>query len=175
MDGKSIREWVIRHFFPIYSMSIFVTWIFCRVSDPPVQMIDVNLLAQMALFALSADLCLVAYYSRQELSEQQWIVRHLMHLILLEVVCCIWAHVLDLARGAAGYACFIISVLLVDLFMRGYSWLMQSYEAKIINMQIERNRAASLWHIKPYSAKQIAVESPDLPESFSDPADPTSE
>lgn len=139
MDGKGMIYLLFSQYFFCYTGTMFATMFFCAATGST-EDLPVSYLWQAALFSVFADLPCVVYYSKTELTKKQWWQRTAIHTLLLEVVLLTAGHLLDMYRGIAGMLLFVVTILMVDLFVRGVSYALDFLTALRINNYLRNRR-----------------------------------
>lgn len=85
MDGKTLLHKLIQQYFVIYTCSMMGVLVYSRLFYPGIAFSTGELMGFMAQ-ALLADLPLLVFYSRRELTQRQWLARYVLHFVLLEAV-----------------------------------------------------------------------------------------
>lgn len=138
MNKKMLIKMLINHYFIIYTSTMAVTLAVCTAQH--IYEFEIARLWELALFSLGADLPLIAYYSKNELSKKQYIFRTAVHTVLLEAVLMFYGCKLGLYSGAAGGVLFFFVVLGVDLFVRLITYLNDLKTASDINEKLNQKR-----------------------------------
>lgn len=136
MDFKELKREMLLGFFYIYAGSMFGTYVFCSVFYPDITF-GLNYIRWMALFSLTGDATLLVFYSKKVLTERQFLVRTVIHFILLEIVLMIFAGVLRLYESPLQGVVFFFVILLVYLMVKLLSFKSGSKEAEAINRRIQ--------------------------------------
>ena len=136
MDFGELKKMMIHDFFYIYAGSIFGTYLFCSVFYPDA-VFALSYFRWMAIFSLAGDATLLVFYSKKVLTERQFLMRTIIHFILLETVLMIFAGVLKLYESVLEAAAFFFVVLLVYIMVKFLSFKNGSKEAEAINRRIQ--------------------------------------
>ena len=135
MDFKELKSGLLAGFFYIYTGSVFGTYVFCSVFYPDISF-GLSYFRWMALFSLAGDATLLVFYSKKVLTEKQFLVRTVIHFILLESVLMTFAGILKLYEGPLEAAAFFFTVFLVYLMVKLLAFQRGSREAAAINQRI---------------------------------------
>ncbi|MCQ4022074.1 MULTISPECIES: DUF3021 family protein [unclassified Ruminococcus] len=136
------NEWIrtlILHFFIIYTGTMFATLAIVSSTDPTTQ-IPISYLWQAGLFSLAADLTTLVYYSKNELSRKQHWIRTVIHTVLIEIVLMTMGYFIGMYRGFIGGCVMVAVILLVDVFVRFSSYLIDRKTADEINEKLRHRR-----------------------------------
>ena len=129
----------------IYQYFIILVGIFCAVIGYckvfyPTAAFDANDLTDFFLQAFVADLPLIIMYSKKELSTRQYVIRRILHFILLEGAM-VWIGTINtFFVGIKDRIGFIICVALVYVFVCVISYLVDMRAAKEMNQKIKERR-----------------------------------
>ena len=140
MRFQQILRLGFTQFFTCYSCTMLASVVFIRLSEPGVTMLPVSYLWQAAIFALCAELPLVAYYSHKELSNRQWWLRTALHTVLLEIVLMIAGWKIGMYAGTGGAIAFFVTILVVDILVRLIGYLGNYGMAQQINSRLRQRR-----------------------------------
>lgn len=139
---KDIVFW-LRKFVMIYGIIMICTFFMCYFFNPTSTLPVVSFFGRIIIFTILGMLTLFVYYSKEELSQKQWWIRTLLHIVILEVVFLPLAHLWHFWYGfidAIIYGSFI-------LFAKGLWHLidygMSAKTAAQINEQIRMRRKES--------------------------------
>ena len=114
MNIRTLLRTFIQHFFIIYAFSMIITPVFCMIFAIDVQF-PVHYFWQMMSFSLLADMPLLIFYSSRELSRRQWIIRSIVHTLVLECALMYAGFRLGLYAGFAGGLIFFSCILMADV------------------------------------------------------------
>lgn len=138
---KDIVFW-LRKFVMIYGIIMICTFFMCYFFNPTSTLPVVSFFGRI-IFTILGMLTLFVYYSKEELSQKQWWIRTLLHIVILELVFLPLAHLWHFWYGftdALIYGSFI-------LFAKGLWHLidygMSAKTASQINEQIRMRRKES--------------------------------
>lgn len=107
---KDIMFWV-RRFVMIYGIIMICTFFMCLFFNPTSQLPVVSFFGRIIIFTLLGMATLIVYYSKEELTQRQWWIRTVLHLVILEVIFLPLAHHWEFWYGkldAVIYASFIL-------------------------------------------------------------------
>lgn len=140
MNRKELLHMLINHFFICYTCTMLMTVVFCHLNTPVTTAVPVSYLWKAALFSICADLPVLVYYSRKELSRKQWWIRTVIHTILVETVLLTAGHFLGMYGGVGGFILFFFVILAVDMIIRFVSYLNDMNTADEINARLQQER-----------------------------------
>lgn len=107
---KDIMFWV-RRFVMIYGIIMICTFFMCLFFNPTSQLPVVSFFGRIIIFTLLGMATLIVYYSKEELTQRQWWIRTVLHLVILEAIFLPLAHHWEFWYGkldAVIYASFIL-------------------------------------------------------------------
>lgn len=107
---KDIMFWV-RRFVMIYGIIMICTFLMCLFFNPTSQLPVVSFFGRIIIFTLLGMATLIVYYSKEELTQRQWWIRTVLHLVILEAIFLPLAHHWEFWYGkldAVIYASFIL-------------------------------------------------------------------
>ncbi len=136
MDFRELKRELLHDFFYIYTGSMFGTYVFCSIFYPDLTF-SLSYFLWMAIFSLAGDATLLVFYSRKVLTERQFLLRTVMHFLLLEAVLMTFAGLLRLYETLLQAAFFFFVILLVYIMVKFLSFKSGSREAKTINQRIQ--------------------------------------
>jgi hypothetical protein len=136
MELKQILKKMFYGYFIIYTGAMFGTYVFCMIFDRDVSF-GVSYFAWMALFSLVGDLPSLVFCSTKELTKHQWIVRVIIHFILLEVILLIMARWLDLYSTLVEGILFAGIIFVIYWVVRGITFSGDLRQANEINEKIK--------------------------------------
>lgn len=129
--GKLIKKICVSY--PvIYGGSMMATLVFCLVFYPE-RVFGLDYLAKMLLFSLAGDLPILVFCSGKELSQQEWMVRMILHFVLLEVVLMTFGGIWGLYETFIEGIAFFLIVLLVYIGVRLIVFSDDSRQAEQMN------------------------------------------
>ena len=105
---------------------------FCLVFYPE-RVFGLDYLAKMLLFSLAGDLPILVFCSGKELSQQEWMVRMILHFVLLEVVLMTFGGIWGLYENFIEGIAFFLIVLLVYIGVRLIVFSDDSRQAEQMN------------------------------------------
>lgn len=82
---KDIVFW-LRKFVMIYGIIMICTFFMCYFFNPTSTLPVVSFFGRIIIFTILGMLTLFVYYSKEELSQKQWWIRTLLHIVILELV-----------------------------------------------------------------------------------------
>lgn len=135
MDIRELIRELIHGFFYIYTGSIFGTYIFCSIFDPSIKF-GLEYFMFMVLFALAGDLTILIFYSGKVLSEKEFMMRTIIHFIVLEIVLLTFAGILNLYENFGQAVVFSLIILLVYSIVKLLLFTGNKREAEEINKRI---------------------------------------
>lgn len=129
--GKLIKKICVSY--PvIYGGSMMATLAFCLVFYPE-RVFGLDYLAKMLLFSLAGDLPILVFCSSKELSQQEWMVRMILHFVLLEVVLMTFGGIWGLYETFIEGIAFFLIVFLVYIGVRLIVFSDDSRQAEQMN------------------------------------------
>lgn len=132
--GKLIKKICVSY--PvIYGGSMMATLVFCLVFYPE-RVFGLDYLAKMLLFSLAGDLPILVFCSGKELSQQEWMVRMILHFVLLEVVLMTFGGIWGLYENFIEGIAFFLIVLLVYIGVRLIVFSDDSRQAEQMNQAL---------------------------------------
>lgn len=126
---------MLRNFFIIFSIIIFVTSLFNPSYSFTFREIMIS-----ALFALAGDLPSLVYYSKKELSIKSRYLRMIAHFVLLEVAILTFGNIMGRVSGVVQTAIFALEILGIYALVGLFSWLIDRKTANDINQQLANIR-----------------------------------
>ena len=123
----------------IYGCSMMVTFVFCMIFYPD-SVFGVDYFGKMFLFALAGDLPSLVFYSKRELSHKEWMVRIIIHLLLLEGVLLVIGRFMGLHDNMVEGIVFFFIVLAVYVVVRLLVFSDDERQAKEINKALEERK-----------------------------------
>ncbi len=140
MNRKELLRTLLMHFFICYTCTMMATILFCGLNMPKVTELPVSYLWKAALFSICADLPVMVYYSRRELSRRQWRIRTIIHTVLVECVLLAAGYFFGMYKGVLGFVLFFFAILTVDLIVRAVTFLNDKNTADEINAHLKQER-----------------------------------
>lgn len=123
----------------IYGCSMMATFVFCLVFYPD-SVFGLDYFGEMFLLALAGDLPSLVFYSKRALSHNEWMVRIIMHLLLLEGALLVIGRLMGLHDNITEGIFFFFIVLAVYVVV----WLLvfadDARQAKEINKVLEERK-----------------------------------
>ena len=141
MNRKGLLRTLMMHFFICYTCTMMATILFCGLNMPRVTELPVSYLWKAALFSICADLPVMVYYSRGELSRRQWWIRTASHTVLVECVLLAAGYFFGMYKGVLGFVLFFFVILTVDLIVRAVTFLNDKNTADEINARLKQERS----------------------------------
>lgn len=132
MELRELIKRLIVSYPIIYGCSIMAAYVFCLFFDPDT-VFGLEYLEGFFLFALAGDLPSLVFYSRRELSNREWRIRVILHLLLLEGVLLSFGRVMGLYKTMSEGIFFFFIVLLVYVVVRLLAFSGDISSAKEIN------------------------------------------
>lgn len=142
MELRELIKRLIVSYPIIYGCSIMAAYVFCLFFDPDA-VFGLEYLEGFFLFALAGDLPSLVFYSRRELSNREWRIRVILHLLLLEGVLLSFGRVMGLYKTMSEGIFFFFIVLLVYVVVRLLAFSGDISSAKEINealAEIKKNK-----------------------------------
>ena len=139
MDRKVLVNEIIRDFFIIYFGTMMATVVFCSIFVPSA-IFHSSYFLWTIVIAVFGDLPILVFYSENELSERQWMIRYLIHFILVECVVLIIGRILGLYRSVQAGAVFAVLILAVYFLTKTIAIFLDNITANMMNQKIEQNR-----------------------------------
>ena len=140
MNKKELLRMILIQYFMCYTLTMLATIVFVSISSPRETTISVSYLWQAAIFSLCAQLPMLLYYSREELSRGQWWLRTVLHTVLLEVILMIAGYQIGMYRRTRGAVLMFLTILIVDLLVRLFTYLSDRSTADAINQKLREQR-----------------------------------
>ena len=141
MNRKGLLRTLMMHFFICYTCTMMATILFCGLNMPRVTELPVSYLWKAALFSICADLPVMVYYYRGELSRRQWWIRTAIHTVLVECVLLAAGYFFGMYKGVLGFVLFFFVILTVDLIVRAVTFLNDKNTADEINARLKQERS----------------------------------
>lgn len=140
MELRKLMKRLVINYPIIYGCSMMATFIFCMVfySD---SVFGLDYFGEMFLFALAGDLPSMVFYSKRELSHKEWMVRIIIHLLLLEGVLLVIGRLMGLYDNITEGIFFFFIVLAVCLVVWLLAFLDDARQAKEINKALEKRKS----------------------------------
>lgn len=142
MDFKEFMHFLLRQYFVIYTGSMMATFCFCLAFYPG-EVLPVSYLAWMLLFSLCGTLPGLVFYSKKELSKEQWIIRKGIHFVLLETVLLTAGRILGMYQGMKQGVWFAITIFAVYVFVVAISYWSEKRTAEALNEKLKERRERS--------------------------------
>ena len=140
MQKRELFRMILIQYFMCYTCTMLATVVFVSLQNPPEPTVPVRYLWQAAIFSCCAGLPALLYYSKEELSRKQWWIRTAIHTVLLEAILMTAGYCIGMYRGSAGAAAFFVTVLVVDLLVRLFTYLSDRLTADAINRALQERR-----------------------------------
>ncbi len=140
MNIRELVQMLLMQFFICYTCTMIAAIFFCRLNTPPIERLPVDFLWQAVIFSLCAVLPGVVYLSRERLTRRQLWMRTAAHTVLLEIVLLTAGRIIGMYQGIAGFLLFAVTILVVDLLVRLFTYLGDRTTAVAINQQLEERR-----------------------------------
>ena len=132
---------VLRRFVVIYGFTMLTTLLFLLLFSRGVQL-DYRWFLWCVLFSAAAELPMLVFHSRRELSEAQWRRRFALNLFLTELVLMPLGYLGQMWRGFGGAALFFFAILAVSFGVRAVFFGAHLREAEQLNTRLMQKRSA---------------------------------
>lgn len=139
MEIRELIKNMVRDYFVILSCSFIATFVFCLVFDPDA-VFALSYIPWMMVFALAGDLPSLILYSSKELTEKQWIIRMIVHFVVLEIILLVAAYFLELYKNLGEAVFFAGIIAAVYVLVRFMGWRINLKIADQINEKLKRLR-----------------------------------
>ena len=140
MQKRELFRMILIQYFMCYTCTMLATVVFTNLQDPPETTVSVRYLWQAAIFSCCAGLPSLLYYSKEGLSRKQWWIRTAIHTVLLEAILMTAGYCIGMYRGTGGAAAFFVTILVVDLLVRLFTYLSDRLTADAINRALRERR-----------------------------------
>lgn len=138
MSIKQLLKTFCFHYFLIYGLTMMVTFFWCLASGGT--SVPLRYFWEIMIFSLVADLPLLVFWSKKELTSRQTLIRIIIHGVLLEILLPTAGWFIGMWRGVGGFFVFFVTVLVVDASIFGITYLKTSVEAGNINSALKRRK-----------------------------------
>ena len=136
---KNILMW-IRRFVSVYGIIMLCTFFMCLLFNPGSELPVVSFFGRILVFALIALASSAVYWSREELSQEAWWVRTVIHIFLLEGILLPLAHHWGFWQGGTDVIVYAAFILLAILLWHLIDYGINAKTAAQINEKIRENR-----------------------------------
>lgn len=142
--NSSLFRSILYIFVYTYAVTMVITPFFCLISDPTATF-EISFFFSAMLFSLAVSLCSLVYCSKSgELTQKQYLVRTVIHTILLEAVALTTGYFIGMWHAPLGGLMFAASVLVADVMVNLLIFSRDSRDAKKINDRLrQRSRSIS--------------------------------
>ncbi len=137
---RDLIRMLVLQFFICYTCTMMATIFFCKMGEPVVDTVEVDYLWQAAIFSILAVLPGAVYFDRGGLTRRQLRVRTAVHTILLEAVLLAAGWYIDMYRGIVGFFAFAVTILIVDVLVRLFTYLADRSTTDAINLRLAQRR-----------------------------------
>lgn len=117
MSFEELKKSFIFDYFVIVTGIIIGTFLYCFIFEREATF-SLFYFGWVLIFSFLGDLPLCIFYSRKELSEQQWLIRNILHFILLEVLLLVVAYFTKIYTNLTGGIIFAVNVAGVYVLVR---------------------------------------------------------
>lgn len=139
MNFKQLLKTFCYHYVLIYGLTMIATFFWSlAVGDTCVPL---DFFWKAMIFSLLADAPVFVFFSRKELSSKQYLLRIILHGLLLELILPVAGWFIGMWHGIGGYFVFFATVLIVDASIFGFTYLKASVEAGDINSALKKRNA----------------------------------
>ena len=136
MDGREILKKMILGYPLIYGGAMMATWL-CTLIYSPKATYGVDYFGWMFLVALVADLPMLIFYSKGEMTKQQWNIRAIFHVIILILVMLGAGYILGFYGRFKEGIIFMATVIVVYLMVSGLSFAGDVIEVNRVNEKLK--------------------------------------
>lgn len=138
MTFKHSLKTFVRHYFIIYTCSMFVMCFFLLINGEGTSSLNLKYIYYMMLYSLLGDLPIFVFVSNKELSDIQMKIRHIIHFILLSIVLLIAGYFFGLYTDALGGVLIFVSIIVVYFIVSAVSFGVDFSTAKKINEKLKK-------------------------------------
>lgn len=117
MNWEELKKEFKHDYFVIVTGTILGTLIYCTVFEPDASF-SIWYLFWVLVFSVAGDLPLILFYSKKELSEQQWLCRFIAHFLTLELLLLVLGYFSDMYSGIIGGIVFALLIAGVYILVR---------------------------------------------------------
>ena len=139
MSFEEIKKGLIHDFFIIVTGTVFGTLFHCWLLAPDVTF-SVDYFFWMILFSLAGDVPLLLFYSKKELSEKQWMIRKILHFLVLELLLLGIGNMLEMYEDVLSGVMFALTVAAVYLLVCAIGHQSNRQLAVKLNRRLEKLR-----------------------------------
>ena len=138
MNFKQLLKMFCFHYVLIYGLTMIATYFWClAIGDA---FVPLDFFWKAMIFSLLADAPIFVFFSRKELTSKQYLIRIILHGILLEIALPAAGWFIGMWRGVGGYFVFFATVLVVDASIFIITYLKTSVEAESINSALKERK-----------------------------------
>lgn len=141
MNIKQLLKTFCFHYVLIYGLTMMATFFWCLACGDT--SIPLRYFWEIMIFSLVADLPVLVFWSKKELTSRQTLIRIIIHGVLLEILLPTAGWFIGMWRGVGGFFVFFTTVLIVDASIFGITYLKTSVEAGNINSALKRRKSES--------------------------------
>ncbi len=134
MKLKNLLRTVVLSFFISYTATMFLTRIFCGISD--IETLDADYILIAGVFCLGSVLPILIFYSKREYGNKEWLVRAVIQWMLEEAILIPTGYRFGMWSGSAGFVMFFFAILGVHLFIHFIIYKTNSSLAEEINEKL---------------------------------------
>lgn len=138
MSFKQLLKTFCFHYFLIYGLTMISTFFWCLAGGDT--SVPLGFFWKAMIFSLLADAPLFVFYARKELTSRQYLIRIILHGVLLEIALPVAGWFIGMWRGVGGYFVFFATVLIVDASIFIITYLKTSVEAGNINSALIKRK-----------------------------------
>ena len=117
MSFEELKKCLIQDYFVIVTGTLMGTLVYCLIFERSTTF-SLFYLGWVLVFSLLADLPLCIFYSKKELTEHQWMIRFVLHFIVLEGLLLTLAYFANMYHNLIGGAVFALIVAGVYVLVR---------------------------------------------------------
>jgi len=139
MELREIIKKLIISYPIIYGCTMMAAFVCCLVFHPDA-VFGIDYLGKALVFALAGDLPSLVFCSKRELSHREWMVRQIIHLLMLEGVLLLFGWFLKYYETVAEGVFFFFIVLLVYIVVRILAFSGDFKDAKEINQVLAKRK-----------------------------------
>lgn len=136
---KDIMFWV-RRFVMIYGIIMICTFFMCLFFNPTSQLPVVSFFGRIIIFTLLGMATLIVYYSKEELTQRQWWIRTVLHLVILEAIFLPLAHHWEFWYGKLDAVIYALFILIAKVLWVLIDYGITAKTASDINEEIRKRK-----------------------------------
>ncbi len=117
MSFEELKKCLVQDYFIIVTGTVIGTLVYCLIFERSTTF-SLFYLGWVLVFSLLADLPLCIFYSRKELTENQWMIRFILHFVTLEGLLLTLAYFANMYHKLIGGVVFALIVAGVYVLVR---------------------------------------------------------